>query len=115
MDEETKNAIDAVNAKLDGIPEAIGTAVTNALKPLVDAEEAKANAAKEAEEAEREELTETIVNAALRDKEECKHLPIANLRKIAASATPGKSAAIGNGATHQPGVTQFRVPGAKEA
>lgn len=115
MDAETKAAIDAVNTKLDGIPEAIGTAVTNALKPLVDAQEAATNAAKEAEEAERSELTETIVNAALRDEDECKHLPIANLRKIAKDAKPGSSQAIGNGAGDPNNTVQFKIPGQKEA
>mgnify|MGYP003151367521 CR=1 FL=1 len=114
MDKETKAALDAVNTKIDTLVETM----TNGMKAITDAQEAQANAAKEAEEAEREGLTNTIVKAAILDEDDCKALPVANLRKLAANAKPGKAASVGNGAADpNPGGTiKFRVPGAaKEA
>jgi hypothetical protein len=114
MDKETKAALDAVNTKIDTLADT----VTNGLKTLTDAQEAQANAAKEAEEAERESLTNTIVKAAILDEDDCKALPVANLRKLAANAKPGKAAPVGNGAGDPDtgNTVKFRVPGAaKEA
>ena len=114
MDDATKTALDAVNTKIDTLADTL----TNGLKTLTDAQEAQANAVKEAEEAERESLTNTIVKAAILDEDDCKALPVANLRKLAANAKPGKAAPVGNGlGDPDTGNTiKFRVPGAaKEA
>lgn len=114
MDAETKTALDAVNTKIDALTNGLSDIVAKALAPVVEAQEAAANAAKEAEAAERKTLTDKIVNAAVRDEDECKHLPIANLRKIAEAVKPGKAASVGNGAGDPNGVVEFRVPGQKK-
>lgn len=114
MDAETKAALDAVNTKIDALTTGLPDVVANAVKPIVEAQEAAASAAKEAEAAERKTLTDKIVNAAARDADECALLPIANLRKIAEGVTPGKAAPIGNGAGDPGGKVTFRVPGSKK-
>jgi hypothetical protein len=98
MDDQTKERLNALETKVDGLGEAIASAVANAVKPLIDAQEAAANAAKAAEKAERDTLTNAIVKAGLRDEDELAHLPVANLRRIAEGAKPGKAAPIANGA-----------------
>ncbi|MFG6566685.1 hypothetical protein [Sulfitobacter sp. 1A13679] len=118
MDDATKKAFEAVNKNFEAMPEMIANAIATAVKPIADAQEAQANAAKEAEEAERESLTNTIVKAAILDEDDCKALPVANLRKLAENAKPGKAAPVGNGlGDPDPNDTiKFRVPGAaKEA
>ena len=88
----------ALENKIEGIGELISAAVTNAVDPLIKANKEAADRAAEQEKQERETLTNTIVSAGIREKEELEHQPIANLRKIAEKVKPGGARALANGA-----------------
>lgn len=63
MDNDTKEAIDAVNAKVDAIPDAIANAVAEAMKPLVEAQNAATEAQEAKDKATHEALVNQVVNA----------------------------------------------------
>lgn len=79
------------------IGEAIGPAVTNAVKPLTDNLAALQNAQKAKDDAELADLVNTIVKANLLDEATAKELTLNAARALAAKAKPGKAATI-NGA-----------------
>lgn len=97
----------------DGIATAVGNAVTSAVKPLVDANEAMVANQKAKDEAEQADLVAKVVKANLLDEETAKATPLNTLRKLAEKATPGKAASL-NGATGKEQAGGFKLPGAEK-
>lgn len=81
----------------DTIAKAVGEAVTNAVKPLVEANAAMVANQKAKDDAEKTELVNTVVKANLLDEGTAKELTLNALRKLAEKAKPGRAAAL-NGA-----------------
>ena len=98
-DEKPIEALSAtVNALSEGLDERIANAVAAAMKPLLDAQKAQADAVANAEKAELDGLREKIVKANLLTEAAAGELTINAARDLAKLAEPGKAAAIGNGA-----------------
>ncbi len=122
--------IDKLSLKVDALTESLGgigktisdgvaAAFTNALKPLVEAQEAVLNQAKAKEEEEKSGLIDKIVKANLLDETTAKATPLATLKALATNAklvdgaAPIRSGSIEN--QNQKGVVaQFKVPSAKK-
>lgn len=101
-DEQFAGLVEQVNTlseTVKNVPtmEAIGNSITEALKPLTDAQTALANAQKAKDDAELEELRGKIVKANLLDEETAGELTLNAARKLAAKAEPGKAAPIAAG------------------
>ena len=100
-------------SKISDIGKTVGDAITNAIKPLIDAQTATAEALKAKDEAELAGLREKIVKANLLDEEAAKELTLNAARKLAEKAAPGKAAGL-NGAfragTDQPA---YKLPKAE--
>ncbi len=84
----------ANEANAAALATAIGNSVKEALKPITDAHEVAANAAKQKDEAEATELRTKLVNAATLTEAEAADLPLAALRTLANKLAPGKAAPI---------------------
>lgn len=91
----SQEKFDALSSKVEAlaetvspekISEAIATAVSNALKPVLDAQEAAAAAQKAKEEAEKAELVQKVVNAKLLPEDTAKELTLNALRALAPKA-----------------------------
>lgn len=108
----SKEQFDALSAKVDALsesitPEAIGNAVTAAIKPMTDAHaEALANA-KAKDDAEHADLVAKVVAANLLDEETAKELTLNALRKLAPQTEPGKAAALNGGGFKQGADDEF--------
>ena len=99
-DEQFKALSDEVKTLsegMKGIGEQITNAVTAAVKPLVEAQEAIVANQKAKDESELADLREKIVKANLMDEEAAKELTLNAARALAKKAEPGKAAAL-NGA-----------------
>lgn len=112
LSDEVKTLSESVNP--ENLGKAIGEAVANAVKPLVDAQtEALANA-KAKDEAELTELREKIVNGHLMDEDSAKELTLNAARALAKKAEPGKAAALnGGGFTPSEKASPFKLPKAE--
>lgn len=119
----SKEQFDALSAKVDTLSEGftkigdtIGTAVANAVKPLVDAQaEMQANQ-KAKDDAELADLQAKIVKANLMEEDAAKELTLNAARALAKKAEPGKAPSL-NGAPAKGGKEGgFKLPaGDKEA
>ena len=113
MDKETQERFEAIETQLGQLGQQVTNSISEALKPLLDAQEAslKAN-----ESRERKELTDRIVKAALLDEEGCEIMPVANLRKLADKINNNRRAApVTNGADNDgnTGRSSYRLPKAE--
>lgn len=104
----SKEQFDALAAKVDGlaasvnqIPDTVSASVTNALKPVLDAQKAAADKVKADEDAEASGLIEKVVKANVLDEATAKATPLATLRVLAKGAEPKKAAPL-NAAFRQP-------------
>ncbi len=96
-DEQFKSLSDEVKTLSEGmgkIGETISNAVTAALKPVLDQQEAMVANQKAQEEAEIADLVGKVVKANLLDEETAKATPLNTLRALAPKADPGKAAAF---------------------
>lgn len=118
----SKEQFDALSAEvktlsegLAKIGETVGSAVANAVKPILDAQAASLANQKAKDDAEQAELVTKVVKANLLDEDTAKATPLNTLRKLAEKAVPGKAATI-NGAP-QPGgggaAPAFKLPKAE--
>ena len=94
---ELSAKVDALSEAVGKIGEAVGTAVSNAVKPLVDAQNQVIANQKAKDEAEQAELVAKVVKANLLSEETAKATPLNALRELAKKAEPGKAAGL-NGA-----------------
>ena len=111
-DEQFKALSDEVKTLSEGIKginDAVTTAVANAVKPLVDAQNAAAEDLKARDEAEKADLVEKVVNANLLDKEAAEELSVASLRKQAERIQNRKAAPL-NGAFRPGSEPSFKLP-----
>lgn len=121
--EMSKEEIDKLSAKVDALTESLGgigktitdgiaTAFTNALKPLVDAQEAVLANAKAAEEAEKNGLIDKVVKANLLDEAAAKDAPISTLKALAANIKDQTAAPVRPGVVvnNTGTVSKFKVP-----
>lgn len=114
-DEQFKALSDEVKTLSDGmkgIGEQITNAVTAAVKPLVDAQEAIVANQKAKDEAEAAELVAKVVKANILDEETAKATPLNTLRKLAPKAEPGKAAALNGALGDDTKTSGFKLPGA---
>lgn len=114
-DEQFKALSDEVKTLSDGmkgIGEQITNAVTAAVKPLVDAQEAIVANQKAKDEAETAELVAKVVKANILDEETAKATPLNTLRKLAPKAEPGKAAALNGALGDDTKTSGFKLPGA---
>jgi DNA-binding ferritin-like protein len=95
--EELSQKVDTLSESLGKIGETVGEAVANAVKPLVEAQEAALANQKAKEEAEKADLVNKVVKAKLLDEDTAKELTLNALRKMAEKVKPGTAAAM-NGA-----------------
>lgn len=118
----SKEQFDALSAEvktlsegLAKIGETVGSAVANAVKPILDAQAAALANQKAKDDAEQAELVAKVVKANLLDEDTAKATPLNTLRKLAEKSVPGKAATI-NGAP-QPGgggaAPAFKLPKAE--
>lgn len=114
---EVKTLSESMNKALADQAAAIGNAVTEALKPLVEGQQAIANAAKAKEEAELSGLRDKIVKANLLDEDAAKELTLNAARKLAEKAEPGDAAPLNPAfklTTNQGGgLSAFKLPKAE--
>jgi hypothetical protein len=104
---------DSVGKIGETVATAVGNAVTEALKPLVEGQQALANAQKAKEDEELKGLREKIVKANLLDEAAAGELTLNAARKLAEKAEPGDAAPIHpafRGNTQQAG---FKLPKAE--
>jgi len=116
--------LNELSAKIDGLPasiaeaitkgigDAVGTAVSNAVKPLVDAQNTLVANQKAKDDAEHAELVTKVVKANILDEETAKATPLNTLRKLAENAAPGKAAPL-NGAMPRAQGNGFKLPKAE--
>jgi hypothetical protein len=112
---DSKEQIAALSAEVKTLsdslkPEALGTAIANAvaaaLKPVTDGLEAVTNAQKAKDDAELTELINKIVAGNIMDEATAKELTLNTARALAAKAEPGKAAPIANSGFKLPGADQ---------
>jgi hypothetical protein len=116
----SKEQFDALSAKVDTLSEGFGKigetiagAVTNALKPVLDAQAEIVANQKAKDEAELTDLRAKIVKANLLEEAEAKELTLNAARALAKKAEPGKAAPL-NGAFKPQGETGgFKLPKAE--
>lgn len=103
--------VDALSESLGKIGETVGTAVSNAIKPLVDAQEAIVANQKAKDDAELDELRGKIVKANLMEEDAAKELTLNAARALAKKAEPGKAPGL-NGAFKSGGSDEpkFKLP-----
>lgn len=108
---------DSVGKIGETVATAVGNAVTEALKPLVDGQQAIANAQKAKDEEELKGLREKIVKANLLDEESAKELTLNAARKLAEKAEPGEAAPVAGGfkfnTSQRGGLAAFKLPKAE--
>jgi len=99
----TDEQFNALSAKVDTLSEGfnkigdtIGTAVANAVKPLVDAHTEIVANQKAKDDAEMAELVNAVVKANLLDEETAKATPLGTLRKLGEKAKPAAAASLHN-------------------
>lgn len=124
-DEMDKVQFDELSAKVNALSEtvgkigdtvatAVGNAVTEALKPLVEGQQAIANAQKAKDDEELKGLREKIVKANLLDEEAAGELTLNAARKLAAKAEPGEAAPVNPAfklnASQGGGLAAFKLP-----
>ena len=111
-DEQFKALSDEVKALSDGMPGVVANAVTEALKPVLDAQAEQAKALANQQEAELADLRAKIVKANLLDEAAAGELTLNAARALAKAAVPGKAAPIANGVTLAPDNTTggFKLP-----
>lgn len=95
---ELSAKVDALSESLGKIGESIGTAVSNAIKPLVDAQNELVANQKAKDDAELTDLRAKIVKANLMDEAAAGELTLNAARALAKQAEPKKAAGL-NGAT----------------
>jgi hypothetical protein len=116
----TKEMFDELSGKVnaladalapDNLGKAIGDAVANATKPLLDQIEADKAKTAAAEDAEKTDLVNKVVKANLLSEDAAKGLTLNALRELGKKAEPGKAAAL-NGAYIAPasGAAGFKLP-----
>ncbi|MNQ39742.1 hypothetical protein D3C85_533710 [compost metagenome] len=112
---DSKEQIAALSAEVKTLsdslkPEALGTAIANAvaaaMKPVTDGLEAVTNAQKAKDDAELTELVNKIVAGNIMDEATAKELTLNTARVLAAKAEPGKAASIANSGFKLPGAGQ---------
>lgn len=128
--EMSNTEIDKLSAKVDALTESmnsigktitdgVAAAFTNALKPLVDAQQAVLANEKAKEEAEKATLIDKVVKANLLDEAAAKETPIGVLKALVSNIKdPQTAAPIRQGTVNnQSGgvVAKFKAPSAKEA
>ncbi len=96
--DELSGKVAALAETVSGLDEKIGTAVANALKPMLDAQEAQARAAKDKEEADRLELVNKVVEAGLLDESVAKEATAPVLNALLSTAPKQAPAIRLNGA-----------------
>lgn len=109
LSDEVKTLSDSMK----GIGDTIANAVKDAVKPLTDANEALANAAKSKDEAELAELQTIIVKANLLDEAAAVELTLNAARALAKKAEPGKAAAINGALPGKSATGGFKLPQAE--
>lgn len=127
--EMSKEEIDKLSGKVDALTETlnslgktitdgVATAFTNALKPLVDAQEKVLANEKAKEEAEKVELIDKIVKANLLDEATAKETPLVTLKALANNAkvtVPAAGIRPGSVQNQNGGVVaQFKAPSAEK-
>lgn len=113
--ESLTGKIDKMSEDISKIGEAVGTAVANAIKPIVDAHNAQIEAAKAAEETEKAELVDKVVKANLLEESAAKETPLATLKALAANIkkpdeTGAPRLANGFGKSAAANVSAFKPP-----
>lgn len=114
-DEQFKSLSDEVKTlseSMSKIGETIGTAVANAVKPLVDAQAEIVANQKAKDEAEKSELVDKVVKANLLTEAVAKELTLNALKELATKAEPGKATGLNSafkGGGDKPG---FKLPAA---
>lgn len=108
--DELSAKVNTLSEGLEKIGETIGAAVTNAVKPLVDAQTEMVANQKAKDEAEQAELVSKVVKANLLDEETAKATPLNTLRKLAEKATPGKAASLNAAFTPAGDKPAFKLP-----
>lgn len=120
-DTMTKEELDSLTGKIDKMGESlntigksVGDAVANALKPLIDAQNAQTEAAKAALESERTGLVEKVVKANMLDEAAAKAAPIETLKALVANIkTPSQASAPRLNNTfgkNEDNVSAFKLP-----
>ena len=117
-DEQFKTLSDEVKTlseslKPETLAAAIGNAVTAALKPVIDSQEAIVNAQKAKDEAELEGLIDKIVEANILDEEAAGELTLNAARKLAEKATPGKAMGLNTAFRSGSDKPAFQLPKAE--
>jgi hypothetical protein len=120
MSTVSKEQFDALSAKVDTLSEGlgkigdtVGTAVANAVKPLVEAQTAALANQKAKDDAELAELVTKVVKANLLDEETAKATPLNTLRKLGEKAAPGKAAALNGAPRIGDAAPTFKLPKAE--
>lgn len=107
---ELSAKVDALSESIGKVGETVGTAVANAIKPLVDAQNEIVANQKAKDEAELTDLREKIVKANLMDETAAGELTLNAARALAKKAEPGRAAAL-NGALGEGGKKGgFKLP-----
>lgn len=123
---EMSKEIDDLSAKVDALTESmkgigetitkgVAEAFTNALKPLVDAQNAVLANEKAKEQAEKDELIDKVVKANLLDETAAKDAPLATLKALAANIKGEQADGVRKGNLGNQGagvVTKFKAPAA---
>lgn len=116
----SKEQFDALSAKVDTLSEGFGKigetiagAVTNALKPVLDAQAELVANQKAKDEAELTELQAKIVKANLLDEDAAKELTLNAARALAKKAEPGKAAALNGAFLPKAETGGFKLPKAE--
>lgn len=123
-DEVDKSQFDELSAKVNTLSDsmkglgaeiatAVGNAVTEALKPVIDGQAAIANAQKAKDDAELATLVDKIVKANLLEEGEAKELTLNAARALAKKAEPGQAAPINSAFRGNTGQPTFKAPAAK--
>lgn len=115
LSDEVKTLSDGMKGLGDTVATAVGNAVAAALKPLVDGQEAIANAQKAKDDEELKGLVDKIVKANLLEEAEAKELTLNAARALAKKAEPGQAAALNGAFKPNAAATGFKLPEAKEA
>jgi hypothetical protein len=117
----SKEQFDALSEKVNALSEGLGKigetisgAVTNALKPVLDAQAEMVANQKAEDEAEHAELTAKIVKANILDEETAKATPLNVLRKLAPKAEPGKAAPLNGAFKGNVETGGFKLPAGEE-
>lgn len=111
-EEQFQALSDEVKALSDGVAgmkDTFANAVSEAVKPLLDAQAAQAEAAANAQKAELDGYVAEIVKANLLDEASAKELTLNAAKALAEKAKPGKAAPLGNGAN--PGAPEDEFSG----